>query len=55
MPAKSQAQQRLFAIAEKYPGKLHPENRGVLKIGKQKMAEFARTKQSGLPMRKGGK
>lgn len=55
MPAKSQAQQRLFAIAEHEPGKLHKENRGMLKMGKAKLSEFASTKRSSLPKRLGKK
>lgn len=51
MPAKSKAQQRLFAIAEHEPGKLHAQNKGMLKMGKSKLAEFARTKTSKLPNR----
>jgi len=53
MPAKSQAQQRLFAIAEHEPGKLKKANRGLLKMSKGKLSEFASTKRTGLPERKG--
>jgi hypothetical protein len=49
MPAKSQAQQRLFAIAEHEPGKLKKANRGLLKMSKGKLSEFASTKRTGLP------
>ncbi len=52
MPAVSQAQRRLFAIAEHHPSQLHAENRGLLKMGKQKLHEFAATSEKGLPRRK---
>ena len=49
MPAESQAQQRLFAIAEHAPQKLYSKNRGLLKMSKSKLSEFASTKREGLP------
>lgn len=49
MPAKSQAQQRLFAIAEHVPEKLHKKNIGLLKMSKAKLSEFASTQRKGLP------
>lgn len=52
MPAKSVKQQQLFAIAEHEPAKLHKENRGLLKMGKQKLSEFASTSRKGLPLKK---
>ena len=49
MPAVSKKQQELFAIAEHEPSKLHKENQGMLKVGKEKLSEFASTKRKGLP------
>ena len=43
-PATSQAQQRLMAIAEHNPSALHKENRGVLKMSKSQLHDFAATK-----------
>ncbi len=51
MPAVSKSQQKLFAIAEHEPSKLHAKNKGMLKMGKAKLGEFARTKTSNLPSR----
>ena len=51
MPAKSQAQQRAMAIAEHDPGKLNPENRGLLKMSHSQLHDFAVTKRKGLPKR----
>lgn len=57
MPAKSQAQQRLFAIAEHEPSKLHKANKSLSKVPKSKLSEFASTPRNGLPkhISKGGK
>lgn len=52
MPAKSQAQQRLMAIAEHDPSKVQGKNRGVLKMSKGQLHDFAATKRSSLPARK---
>ena len=52
MPARSKAQQEVFAIAEHAPEKLHAKNRGLLKMSKEKLHEFAATKRTGLPARK---
>jgi hypothetical protein len=51
MPAVSKKQQQLFAIAEHEPGKLHKKNRGLLRLGKRKLHEFAATRTKGLPER----
>jgi len=48
MPAKSKDQQQMMAIALHHPEKLHKKNRGVLKMGKKKLREFAKTKHTGL-------
>jgi hypothetical protein len=52
MPATSKAQQEAFAIAEHSPGKLYAKNRGLLKMGKAKLSEFASTPRKDLPERK---
>ncbi len=44
MPAKSIAQRELFAIAEHAPEKLHKANRGLLKMSKSQLHDFASTK-----------
>lgn len=49
MPAVSQAQQKMMAIAEHTPDKLHKKNIGVLEMGKAKLSEFAKTARKGLP------
>jgi len=51
MPAKSQAQQRLFAVAEHAPGKLYSRNKGLASLPKKTLHDFAATKRSKLPMR----
>jgi len=53
MPSTSKAQQEVMAIAEKSPGKLYKRNRGLLKMGKKKLSEFASTPRKGLPEKKG--
>lgn len=52
LPSHSQAQQRLFAIAEHEPGKLFSKNRGLAKLPKKTLHDFASTKRKGLPARK---
>jgi len=47
MPAQSEAQRRLMAIAEHHPEKLHAENRGVLKMSRGQLHDFAATKGLG--------
>jgi len=51
VPAKSQAQQRLFAVAEHDPDKLYPQNKRLASLGKSKLHDFAATKRSSLPAR----
>jgi hypothetical protein len=51
MPAVSKDQQKAMAIAEHEPSKLYSRNRGLLKMSKPKLSEFASTKTSGLPRR----
>lgn len=58
MPAVSQVQQKVFAIAEHDPEKLHAKNKGLLKLGKDKLSEFASTPRKSLPKKvstRGGK
>lgn len=44
MPAKSEAQRRLMAIAEHNPSALYKKNRGVAKMSHQQLHDFASTK-----------
>ena len=53
MPAKSKDQQQAMAIAEHAPGKLYARNRGLLKMTRSQLHEFAATKRKGLPARAG--
>lgn len=52
MPSKSKAQRKLMAIAEHAPEKLYKRNRGVLKMSKKQLSEYAKTKEKGLPKKK---
>lgn len=54
MPAKSKAQQQAMAIAEHSPEKLSAKNKGLLKMSKGQLAEFASTPRKGLPARAKG-
>ena len=47
MPAKSKEQQQLMAIALHHPSKVYKRNRGVLKMKKKSLRDFATTKLSG--------
>lgn len=49
MPSVSQNQQIAMAIAEHEPGKLYKRNRGLLKMSKEDLDEFASTPRKGLP------
>lgn len=49
MPSVSKAQRKLIAIAEHEPSKIRPENKGILKMKKKDMHDFASTKEKGLP------
>lgn len=44
MPAKSIAQRKLMAIAEHHPEEVNAANRGVLKMSRQQLHDFADTK-----------
>ena len=48
MPAKSEKQRMMMAIAEHHPSKLYKKNRGVLKMGKAKLSEFAHKVDKGF-------
>src|SRR2546427_10554597 len=49
MPAKSVAQRKAMAIAEHHPSELHKENRGMLKMSKSQLHDFAATKETHMP------
>jgi hypothetical protein len=53
MPAVSKAQRQAMAIAEHAPEKLNKANRGLLSMSHKQLHDFADTKESGLPERKG--
>jgi len=55
MPAKSKNQRQLMAIAEHNPSKVKGKNKGVLKMSKQQLRDFATTPETGLPQVKKGK
>lgn len=55
MPAKSAAQQALFAIAEKHPEKLHAENKSLASLSHQTLHDFAATPSKNLPQHVGRK
>ena len=44
MPAKSEAQRRLMAIAEHNPSALYEKNKGVANMSHQQLHDFASTK-----------
>jgi hypothetical protein len=52
MPSRSQAQQRLMAIALHTPSKVKGKNKGVLQMAKSSLRDYAETKRKGLPKRK---
>jgi hypothetical protein len=45
MPAKSEAQRRLFAIAEHHPGKLYARNKALASLPRTTLHEFAAKKR----------
>ena len=49
MPAKSEAQRRAMAIAEHHPSQLYGKNKGMKKMSKSQLHDFAATKEKGLP------
>jgi len=52
MPAKSKKQRRAMAIAEHHPEKLYKRNKGLKKMSKSQLSDFASTKEKGLPAKK---
>lgn len=57
MPAKSEKQRELMAIAEHHPEEVSDKNKGVLKMSHKQLHDFAATKGFGLGKKKakGGK
>jgi hypothetical protein len=51
MPAKSKAQQEAMAIAEHEPEKLYKRNKGLKKMSKKQLHDFAKTSTKNLPTR----
>jgi len=49
MPAKSKKQRRAMAIAEHAPSKLYKKNKGLEKMSKKDLHDFASTKEKKLP------
>lgn len=49
MPAVSDKQRRLMAIAEHNPSKIYKKNRGVLKMTKEQLSDYAKTSEKSLP------
>jgi len=52
MPAKSKAQRRAMAIAEHHPEKLYKRNKGMKKMSKSQLSDFASTKEKKLLKKK---
>jgi hypothetical protein len=52
MPAVSKKQRALMAIAEHNPKKVYKRNKGVLKMSKSQLHDYAATKSKSLPKRK---
>lgn len=48
MPASSEKQRRLMAIAEHHPEKLQAKNRGVLKMSHKQLHDFASSSVSSV-------
>ena len=53
MPAKTPAQRKLMAIAEHNPSKVYGKNKGVLKMSKNQLHDYAATKGSVMSRFKG--
>jgi hypothetical protein len=49
MPAVSKKQRKAMAIAEHHPESLYSENKGMAKMSKGQLHDFAATKEKGLP------
>jgi len=52
MPAVSKAQRVAMAIAEHEPGKLYARNKGLKKMSKSQLHDYASTPEEGLPKKK---
>lgn len=52
MPAKSKRQRRAMAIAEHKPGKLYKRNKGLKKMIRRQLHEFASGSEKGLSVKK---
>lgn len=48
MPAKSEKQRRMMAIAEHHPEKLYQKNKSVLKMSHKQLHEFSSKKDNGF-------
>ena len=55
MPAESVAQRRAMSIAKYHPEMLYKRNRGLLKMSKEQLDDYASTKEKGLPEKIGSK
>lgn len=55
MPAASTAERRAMAIAEHHPEQLYARNRGLLRMSKSQLHDFAATPERGLPHHVGTK
>jgi len=55
MPAVSKKQRRAMAIAEHHPEKLYERNKGMKKMKKKQLHDFASTKEKKLPNKKSSK
>ena len=51
MPAVSQAQRKLFAIAEHHPEELRAKNKSLASLPNKTLHEFSSTPEGGLPYR----
>jgi hypothetical protein len=49
MPAVSEAQRKAMAIAEHHPDKLYKKNKGLLKMSKKQLSDYASTPSKDLP------
>ena len=52
MPAVSKKQRRAMAIAEHHPEMLYKKNKGLLKMSKEQLSDYASTKEKRLPAKK---
>lgn len=49
MPSKTEKQRVAMTIAEHQPEKLYKRNKGMLKMSKEQLSEFARKSTKGSP------